>query len=264
MTGAVKPGVFQLIGDAKDFVFGNFDALKEQAKVIFPLLLLLELINALGHGSGIVWIQLVTAIPSLYLLACFALSWHRASLQGPQYGQNVNPFAPAREDWKFIGLFIGFVFVPLVAGVLYGALAGGVSAALQSKAVVTLIVIGGIILFIYVMITLLRLSFMLPARSVGVPLSMADAKRSSRGLLWKLIGSGFLVAMVFYIAVLIYMIIVGIIVGVAVGSATGTGLAGGLIQFFLTIPVFAGTFILTAMNVTILSRLYQWGIQNNY
>lgn len=264
-----KPTVFTLAGDAKNFVFANLDALKNQAMLLFPMVLVLEFLNSLGRGYDMRWIEALTAIPLILVYACFALSWHRTSLMGPGVSQPVNPFSLEKRDWGFIGVFFGFIFLPFLVGLLYGVVVGimvGIADRTVGKAVSVIIVLIAIPIFIWGLITLIRLSFLLPARSVGVKLTFAEARRSSKGVLWPLIGTGMVFALMYIIPLLIYGMIVAAIVGVgamASGAENVTTPSMALVQFIISVPILAVNFLITALNITALSRAYQWGIKNN-
>lgn len=259
---AERPGVAALAGSSIDFVFKNIRILFEQVKIIFPLLLLMEVISGAAEGQGFKWIPAVTLIPSIYLYACFALSWHRSSLAGPSAAHAVNPFSVPKEDMGFIGLFFAVTFLPLLAGLLVGGLIGG-AAVIDNTAVMIAAVVIALPVSVYGFIQFIRYSFKLPARSLGVPLTFKEAKQASRGMVSKAFLAGVMVLsggwIVFFIGALVMALTVGMIT-----AGSEPGLVG---EIFMTIlfgaPILAGTMILTAINITILSKCYQWGIQNN-
>lgn len=258
-----KPSVFTLAGESKNFVFSNLGVLKEHATILFPIVLVLELINSIGVGFHMQWMPLVTIIPSLVVYACFALSWHRVALVGVDV-RPVNPFHLGKADWGFVGIFFALMFLPFlimfVGGFVLGFLAG--LGGNPGKVIFGLAIIP---LCIWIIIITLRFSFFLPARSVGVKLSYAEAKRSSKGLLWPFFGSSLLFGLMYLIPLLIYGIIVAAILGTAAleGNANTMTPSMALVQFIITVPVLAANFILAALNITALSRAYQWGIKNN-
>ncbi len=262
-----KPTVFTLAGDCKNFVFSNLGVLKEHAKMIFPAVLLLELINALGNSYGMIWVQLVTVIPVLFLYACFAMSWHRVSLMGVNSARPVNPFQLEKGDLGFVGLFFGFMFLPSLAAIPVIAIMVLVAAVLGkfSEGMAVIFVLITIPFVVWGIIAVIRLGFMLPARSVGVKLTFREALRSSQGVLWPLVGTVMLFSLMYLIPLLIYGLVIAMVIGAAAlgGSATPMGLGYHLAQFVITVPVLAVNFIFTAMNITALSRAYQWGIKNN-
>lgn len=255
-------GALSLAGAARRFVFSNLDALKTHLKIIFPAVLLLELVNKFGVSYGADWIQYVTLVPLVYLYACFALSWHRVSLMGPDGAACVDFLSPKKEDQGFIGFFIGVLFAPMLLGVVTGV-AYGLAKNTGSQAAMGLVVLLMLPVSIYFLIQLLRFSFVLPARSMNVKLSWNEARRVSRGLIAKLIGAGILVGLAFLAAITLYALIVGLIVGVQTQGGEPGPAISGIITFIFGIPVQAAAFILMAINITMLSKAYQYGMQNN-
>lgn len=259
MSNEVK--VFNLVGEAKDFVFSNLDVLKSHLIVIFPFVLLFELINNFGEAFGATWVALLTFIPILYLYGCFALSWHRSSLMGASPDHAVNPLELRPENKGFILLFFGVAGLPFLFGILMGAGVGLASVGGEIALGIALII--AIPVSIWGIIQLIRISFLLPARSVDVKLSLADARRASRGLIGKIFLSGVVVTFAFSLVIMLYALIVGLVVGIITTGSEPSPLTTGLTMFILGIPMIVAGFVYTAINVTILSRAYQWGIQNN-
>lgn len=257
-----KPGAFTLSKEAKDFVFSNLDVLRAHLKIVFPAMLLITVINQIGATTGHKWVEFVTLIPYLALYAAFALSWHRSSLMGPDKDHAVHPARIQKEEWIFIGLFMLLTLIPgLIAGSI-GFAAGFFSHLLGKSAAAVLIVLL-IAVAMALMIFVLRVYFILPARSVGVKLSIREALKASRGLAWPVLGASIILFIIFMLAVVIYQGTLMVVVGSIAGDVEIDKTNAGILQFFLSIPVLMATFLLTAGNVTVISRAYKWGMENN-
>ncbi len=257
-----KPGVFTLSGEAKNFVFSNIPLFFNHIKIIFPLLLVVSIIKQAGLMMHANYIAYIMAAATLFVFACFALAWHRSSLNGPDRAHEVNPVTLKGDDWKFIGIFIGISGLFGVGIEFFNHLANGV----LPKYGQGIAVVGGcgiIIIMLVLTFLFIRASFLFPARSVGVKLSWADAKRASKGLIWPLIGSNLIFMMIFVVALVVYIFIVGFILTVARGGTAPDGMQGFVVDFLLSIPILMSSLLLGALWITSLSRAYQWGIQNN-
>ena len=256
-----KPGAIILSGESKNFVFSNLDVLKSHLKIVFPMILLVEIVNQVGYIAEMKIIPFITFLPALVLYACFALSWHRSSLRGADESHAINPLRLNREDFKFISVFLVLTITPAVAALLIGFLFGVMS---QGGAVMAVLGIVAVLVASFFLIRgMLQFSFLLPARSVGVRISFNEAKQVSKGLLMPLIGAGMIFGLLFTIVLVVYSGVVGMIVMAVSGDAELQGLGLGFIGFILSVPVYMAAFVMTALNITALSRAYQWGMQNN-
>lgn len=254
--------VMKLVGDSKNFVFSNLHILKDHAKIIFPMVLLLQLANNIAQATELKWVPLLTIIPILFLYGCFALSWHRTSLMGASSSHAINPLEWNKKDNGFMLLFFGLALVPMLCGVVIGAVFGGAYAS-GNTIVIGLAVIAVIAASIYAFLQIIRFSFKLPAKSVDVTLSMDDAKRASKGQIGKMIGAGVIIGLVYGATILLYGLVVALTVGMVVSGEEPTPMMTGIMTFLFGVPVTAAGFVLVALNVTVLSKAYQWGIQNN-
>lgn len=257
-----KPGVFDLSGDATHFVFGNWPLLKQSLKITFPLLLGLQIINQAGVGAGFAWMQFVTLLPMLFVYACYALTWHRNCLVAVDPSHVVNPFHMTKADYKFTGFFIALtggltLFLVGIGFTLQNVLPQFSQTAVLAGNIACLI---GILLAMYVM---LRLSFILPAQSVGVTLSLKEIIAASRGMTWPLIGANFIYAILFITGISVYSVIIGMLVSISAGDQDLKGLQFGFIALVSLIPVMLATLVLVALYTTALSKAYRWGMENN-
>ena len=258
-----KLTVFGLSADTKNFVFSNLDVLKSHLKFIFPMTLLLLVLEQIGLLTGHEWVRHATIIPKIALYAAFALAWHRTSLMGPSSDHAVHPFHVTKDEWKFIGIFLAITLIPAVV-------MGGMSGAAlmvshtQSKGVAITVLLGMIVAMIVGSIFLLRLYFILPARSVGVHLTLRDAMKVSKGATWPAFGATIIFFMIFLLAATLYSSTVMAVIGMGTEGGDGKDVSNfgvGFIQFLLSIPVLAAMFLLTALNVTTVSKAYRWGME---
>jgi len=250
-----SPGVLELIGQAKNFVQDNFGYLWEMVKPLLVYILIFEfLAYFLGkyHEAGNIF-----SLPTLYFMACFALIWHRSVLQGPSSSHAVKPFELKDEDKPFLWLFFGLMVIPFLLVVGVGGL-GGVLAAFSGP-LGPVIIVGLIIFMIWLMIQIIRISFMLPAKSVNADTSIQKARELSKGLIWKLILAGIIVGLIYGITIGAYSFAAGFIVTALFGWM-GQGPLFYVLEFAVLTPVIFASIILAAVNVTMLSKLYQWGV----
>lgn len=199
-----------------------------------------------------------------YFWACFAMSWHRIVLLG---ARRENLVSPLSLPPKSRGFFLAFYFIALLPFLL--GMAGGLVFGIFSYFnMIALSLIGGLICFGLIALGVyraLQFSFLLPARSVGVNLTRAGAKKVSKGLLWTFIVAsiratwrqGLLLFLVIVVVILIAAV-VGFIL--KIGEKDLESLAG----VFMLGPVLYFQAILVALNVTLLSFLYQWSVQNRF
>lgn len=255
-------GSFALAKESAQFVFSSMRVLLNQIKILFPLMLALSLVDILCEIYEVRYLPYATAFVSVYLYGCLALSWHRYSLSDVVPEKPINPFFMSREDFKFIRLFFLIAILPILMGVALGAVAGGGKAvAGQTGFMLAFLIV--VPVFIYAFIQFIRFSFKMPAKSMGVDLSFADAKRASRGMISRILLSGFFIAVAATVAMLVYAIITGVSIGFASGGDEPGDVAKIVMGFILGAPVIFLVIVLTAINITILSKAYQWGIQNN-
>ena len=259
---SVKPGVFALSKESTLFAFSNVSLFFNHIKIIFPLILLCAVIKQAGKLAGGEWVTYVIAAVTLFLYGCFALAWHRSCLQGPDKAHERNPINLKGDDWNFIGLFFGITALFGIAMEALNQLAVNILPK-YGHGIATLGGLGVVVVMGLVMFFFIRVSFLFPARSVGVKLSWTDAKRASKGLVWPLIGTNIIFGLIFVVAFSVYAFIVGFIVTVARDGVKPDRMEGFLTDLLLSMPILMAAFFLIAMCITALSRAYQWGIQNN-
>jgi len=257
-----KLKVLGLAGESRRFVFSNLDVLRAHLKVILPAMVLFEAIKIYGVVTEQVWLQLLAVTPSTFLYAFFALSWHRSSLRGASVDHAIDFSATTKEEWGFIGLFFAIAFVPMfIFG--FGGLIIGVIGHYAGSSVLTALVVIGIILGIIFMFYMMRVSFMLPARSVGVKLKIREAVKISKGALWPFMGAGMIFGLCFTIAFLVYTAVTLGTIYMVTGTVHFEGMNKAIMELLFSIPIIIGTFLMISMNITALSKAYQWGAQNN-
>jgi hypothetical protein len=259
---ATRPGIRELSSGAKMFVRDHNADLRHCAKSVLAPIIVTQAIGTIGAA---VWPLLgLFQLVALYFWCCFILDWHRLVLLGRSSVATVNPFRLKAGEGKFILVFLIITllnFCPSILALILG------SAGNRPGFWPLFVAIAGPIAAI---VLSLRFSFMLPAQSVNVQLTLGETGPISYGLKWRLFAAGlvtsFLPALLIMLMVLIVHFVNGSVLhfievdGAKQGQLT---LPGAVLAFVLAgIPSVFIYFVIMARNVTVLSRLYQWSVQN--
>lgn len=251
-----KPSVKSLIIQSHKFVMANTDLIRQFAMPLFVPLAILTIISNVG-GYYSEWATAVEFI-SIYFIACFTLAWHRAFLLGPKLEYAVNPAALKPGEGKFIAVVYALSLAPLVIGFFVGVLAA-IGKTLPNPVVLPIIAVVCFILFIIGMLTILRWCFILPAKSVNADISLKEASRLSKGLLFPLILSGAVFALLLFLVIVIPIIIATMVIGIFFTVKTLPFVVA--VCLLIQVPCIAVMLYAIAVNVGMLSRLYQWSVQ---
>lgn len=243
------------------FVFENMDVLFRHLRYIFPLLAVLGFIESLAVEQEMKWVPVALVVPNFIFLSLFVLSWHRASLRGTGEDHSINPFNASQYDLKFIGIMLLLGLIPVAAGFFSGLAVGFLTKiiGISHETGIFLFLLLGIPLILFLLITLVRMYFVLPARSVGVKIGFGEARKISKGAVWPVIGAN----IVFSLGTAVAVLLCGVVFGVAIGLLTGQGPENWVAKYVVSLPgIFLGL-VYIALNVTALSRAYRWGAENN-
>lgn len=260
-----KPTTGELSRGAKDFVRENQAYLIDYARPVFILMLIAEVLTRVGPLYGKT-LTMTGPLLMSYCTACFMLAWHRAALLGPKREHKVNPFALKPGEGRFVGLFFSIALVMILFVIMGIVPAVLVAAGLHSKG---LAVVLGVIVGIGAIILSMRFMFMLPARSVNAPSSWGEAWRLSSGLIWPLcIGSlracilpALLIGLIAYVAIMI--LFASHLISIDDNKEVVWTLPGAITMVIIEgIPMLVINLVILARGVTVLSRLYQWSVQN--
>lgn len=261
MSTTSKPGILELVGSSWDYFIENKEIYWSHIKPLLPFIIALEIGGQIIGKMGMDGAALVFSLFLIYFYACYALACHKTSLMGPSTDNTTNPFSIKPEDKRFFKFFYLMFFIPLCVGFVIGA-GGAAMAKSGSGGLVMLAAVVAVVAFIYMMIELMRISFILPASSVGMKINIKEARQVSKGLLWKLVGSTGLLSIIAVVIIMLYTMIVGLTVAIILA-----GVGQGPVQYFFeaifALPILLFNIVLTGMFVNILSRLYQWGMQHN-
>lgn len=280
-SGSVALTSREVALDARMFVRSNLGWVWEAMKPILPYIIVFSLAGLAAevyfpidkhelknYSKSYLLIGVAGPISVSFILsyfwACFAMSWHRIVLLGARRENLVSPLSlpPGSR-----GFFLAFYFIALLPFLL-GMSGGVIFGILAYFKVTALTVTGGLIglsLIVLGVYKALQFSFLLPARSVGVNLTRAGAKKVSKGLLWTFVVAsvratwrqGLLLFLVIVVVILIAAV-VGFIL--KIGEKDLESLAG----VFMFAPALYFQAVLVALNVTLLSFLYQWSVQNRF
>jgi hypothetical protein len=262
-----KPRSKELAKDAIEFVKDNSVYLREYAMPVVIPLMLMQAMEKVGPVYW-EWFNYVAAFIASYFNACFMLAWHRAALLGPKSEHKVNPFALKVGEGKFILIFFG---IALICALVFAA--GFWPLLILSphpdRAPVSFMIFLTVLLIIVTIISL-RLMFMLPARSVNSPIGIKESWRISRGLAWRLFAGSFRTTIMPMLLITVFALVAGAIAYAChffqfdeEKNVLKITLPGAVIMAIGEgIPFVIINFIIVARAVTILSRLYQWSVQN--
>lgn len=195
---------------------------------------------------------------TVYFSACFILSWHRAFLMGPRTEHEVSPFALKSGEGKFIASVYALGLAPL-ALMLLAFLLVLVGKAIGGGPRVLIAGVISIPLIIYGIIKISRWFFIFPAKSMNVDITLGEASRISKGILLPFFLAVFLVSFVVMLAIVIPAGIAGAVIGSFLDPRS---LAFNVVaSVCIALPSVAVGYYIMALNVGILSRLYQWAVQ---
>ncbi len=266
-----KLSVFGLSKEAYQFVRNNMPSLMEHIKIFLPMILVLKLVQVLSAYYDYGFVTFGLFVVAMIVYALFALSWHRVSLQGASKAEIAMPHKMGKVEWAFVGLFFVMILIPFAGGAVIGFSGGmirgyheriGQDISGGTRGIMAVVFLA-LIFFIMTLVT--RLSFVLPARSVGVSLSFKDAWRASKGTVWPFLGSNIVFILFFVLVLVVYTVAASVVMAIASGGVQSEAetLSQHLARYVMTIPVEAGALMVTAVIVSSLSFAYQWGIQNN-
>ncbi|HEU4839154.1 MAG TPA: hypothetical protein VFS88_07075 [Micavibrio sp.] len=255
-----KPGAISLAKQSGSFVFDNMNMLMRHLRYLFPLLALLSFAEAFCAQQEVKWVPIALLIPNFIFLSLFVLSWHRASLRGTGEDHSINPFDISQYDFRFIGVMFTLALVPLAAGVVFGAAAGILTkiAGLPDQTEKALFLLLGVPLIALLLITMVKMYFVLPARSVGVKLGFGEARKISKGMVWPVIGANILFSTGMALAVILCGGVLGFVLYVVTGQE-----ANWISKYIVSLVGLLFGLVYIALNVTALSRAYRWGAENN-
>jgi hypothetical protein len=258
----------QLRKDSWDFVFDHLDSLWKQLKYVAPIILVFAFLDTTAQHYEFPAFQIVTALASIYFWGCFALSWHRFSLMGPSEDRAIDPFGVTSKDWDFIKVFIVLSLVPVLLIVFIGLGFGGLASVFRDNAaLIVLFILGGIVALCAMLWFFLRVGFLLPAQSMNVTISLEETKVIAKGLRLKILWGSFIYTLIGGLVIILYAMVAGLVTMVILGMMGVSGddvpFSAVIVGYVISLPIYAVIFIVAALNISLLSRAYQWGMQNN-
>lgn len=265
-----KPKVGNLVGNAINFFMANLDAFWACVKPVIwlylPLLFLtlwlqtdLQVAPEVAENGEAAFpaaqllISMLAGVPQVFLIGCCVLSWHRMFLRGVDFDDVINPFSFKEGESKAVFAFMGVSYMPVVLMLILGLLVWGVVSIMGN--VSPLFFLPLFVVYFYGLIQISRFSFVFPALALGHDVTLMEARELSKGLLWKLILSSFLVGLV----MMFPMMFVGFFVGFF------SGLLGALpfiTAFVISVVNMVVTFAALFLYAGILSQLYRYAVES--
>lgn len=256
-----KPGAMSLSADSARYVYAQRGFFYNAMKLYLPVSVILFLMKIYFHEQQMFYAELALIVPVVLLYALYALAWHRHCLMDEDTGSELS-LVPKRKDFEFLMLFLIVIAFFTMATKSVGLM---LEQALLFKGTMAgmMFAIGSPLFMFCAFYMFLKVSFALPAQSVGVSLSWKEILSSSKGMVWPLFGANLIFAMIVFILVLTYLMMLGLIAGMTIGQEKMEPLSFFFISALSYTPLSAFILFMTAMSVTSLSRAYRWGIENN-
>ena len=258
-----------LSAQSYDFVMGNIGLLMKYLLFVLPPLMAIQGYIRL-EPENITYPQAIgLRLLIMIIFACFALSWHRASLMGPDHKMaRRSPFRIRSRDWKF---FAAFMLIALVSAVLFYAIQYVVVTKLSMFPKIYRIAgsFAALAAMMFVFYETLKTSYFLPALSMGVRLEIADVRRSSKRTIYPLMASVMLFFVIYSAVIGVYTYIALAVLSSVSGHAVnlkpvpGMSISANVTSLFLILPLYFAAFLSYAMCITALSKAYRYGIENN-
>ncbi len=220
--------------------------------IIFPLIVAKAIFEIGGFYSK--WAGIAGFFES-YLMICFALSWHRFCLLGPAENNIVNPFALKKGDGYFIFTFV-WILVIFIGQFLITVLSVQYAGHLHDMFVASSIFLVALAFTFSAFLAVIQLMFLLPARATGAPIQVKEA--FSRGLPGQMFVAFVFWGLVDTAVTKAWKWLCGVFV-----SDTPTTLTDTIITYLIIdVPHLLLLLIWSAINVTIICRVYKWSVEN--
>lgn len=241
-----------LVRDNKTFLWSLF-------KPMLPALLALDALSAavqLGFAESHTAAKVIEAlfqIIGFYFYGLLGYSWHRFVLIGRDAVTPPDFFKPTSDQWRFLG----YLALSAAASIVVMTVSAATGTVLLGKTGIIVGLLAGIVFSVWIGY---KLCFLLPSAAVGDGMTIRQSFTHTRGVFWKLLGSGFLAS---WRVAVVSALCVGTFVGVMtllIGSFEGSALvlAAAFLNVFGTLAIMDVFFnpLLTVLGVTILSNYY--------
>lgn len=250
-------GAFDTAKFSYRFFSDNFSHYLNVLKPLLPILLLdAWLSGAIQQGENAhnpAWL-IITAIlaglAAFWYATCFIITWHRSVIHGPSHAVPANPLRMTKSEWQFVlaagGLFVSLFLLGFVIGMGLGIL---------GKALAPLAMLGGLILFIVIMVYATRLYLYFPAKAAGADITFKEALNMGKGLTAKLIGSTIIGLIPVMLLSLVLFTVAGLVLSLILGLPETVGDRLVMSLFLSPIKIFITT-LSAAVMVGIYSRYY--------
>ncbi len=236
------PSFWRYLKPLLPYILGLY-ALDVVVNMIFP-----KMEGAFGIGGLI----------AAYFYSCFAITWHRVVLHGPDRAEVMNPFRPEKTDLAFIGMGIGLFVAAFVLST--------VSALLIFLGPVGIIV--SILAIIGVIFLFAKMCFYFPAKAVKSHMSLKDSFHATKGYIIKIWTAPLVASWRVILGGFVYMIagtaVLGTIVAMTQYSPDEPPSMMALIgAFAIQVPVLIYFQpVMYAFGIGVLSNYYQHYMQN--
>lgn len=269
-----KPRVTALVGNSIRFLWQNqntaWAALRPVFMFIVPLFFItywasytVEVAKEVGHDvEGWVYLLLIVAsVLQTFFVACCILSWHRMYFNADER-YVIDPAAFREGDLRAVLSLLCLFVAPAAFFLLMGGVffllsvvmpegAAGIGAGILGVAL--------IVFMIYAAVQFARFFFVVPAWALGHDVTLMEARRLSKGLLWKLFAASFLMGLALFALIVAVVVVGGIPLLIIAALVTLPEWVGHVLWALMNA---GGTLLSLFLYTSILSQLYQWAIEN--
>jgi TPR repeat protein len=248
-----KPRISELIFGSGQYVLRNSrELIKCSLPIIFPLIVAKAIFEIGGFYSK--WAG-IAGFFETYLMICFALSWHRFCLLGPAKNNIVSPFALKKGDGYFIFTFV-WILVIFIGQFLITVLSVQYTGHLHDMFVAWSIFLVALAFTFSAFLAVIQLMLLLPARATGAPIQVKEA--FSRGLPGQMFVAFVFWGLVDTAVTKAWKWLCGIFVSDKPITLTDTIIT----YLIIDVPHLLLLLIWSAINVTIICRVYKWSVEN--
>lgn len=261
-----KPNAFRLSADSYSYVLANRHFLGKTVLYNLPLMLAVAVFSQLAMMNGIPYVGIAATILMAVIISSFILSWHRVNLAGEGEARATNIFMNRGPEWVFIAVFVGLSLALKIYGVgvdvaarLYVDSQGGQISPMAGKIIFAIMFVA----YLLGAYAFIRLLFIMPALSVGVKMTLLQAWKVAKGMIWPIFWSGVIFVIMLSIFFAAYTLIFTSVIEYAIGADTVLNTwQAVLTNIIFSAPLHAAVLVVFSLITTAVSKAYRWNMEN--